>query len=125
MMNCPKCNAQMDRVQLAGIDVDRCAGCKGLWFDQGELDALRAIDESEMLDLGLPAIGIEFNGQHDIDCPRCDDIALLTRRVNGNGMTVEHCPSCQGSFLDAGEFTAYKHRGLFAPLRTLYSRLSA
>ena len=124
-MNCPKCHAAMDHVRLNGIEIDRCSGCKGLWFDNGELRAMRAISDSEMLDLGLPALGFAFNGQHDIDCPRCQDIALLTERVNGGTVTVEHCPQCQGSFLDAGEFTAYKQRGMFAPLRTLYSRLSA
>ncbi|HEX4909181.1 MAG TPA: zf-TFIIB domain-containing protein [Permianibacter sp.] len=124
-MNCPKCHAAMDHVHLNGIEVDRCSGCKGMWFDTGELDAMRAIDDSEMLDLGSPALGQAFNGQHDIDCPRCEDIALLTRRINGGSVTVEQCPRCRGSFLDAGEFTAYKYRGMFAPLRNLYTRLTA
>lgn len=124
-MNCPKCHAKMDHAQLNGIQIDRCSGCKGLWFDTGELAALGAISDSEMLDLGLPALGVEFNAQHDIDCPRCEDIALVVRQFNGSSLTVDQCPHCQGSFLDAGEFTAYKYRGMFAPLRTLYSRLSA
>ena len=123
-MNCPKCLAAMDRVLLNGIEIDRCSGCKGLWFDNGELNALRAIEDSEMLDLGLPALGQEFDRQHGADCPRCEDIALIGKRVHG-ALTVEQCPHCQGSFLDAGEFTAYKYRGMFAPLRTLYTRLSA
>lgn len=124
-MKCPKCHATMDSVRLHGVEIDRCSGCKGLWFDNGELDSLGAIHDSEMLDLGSPAVGKAFNGLHDIDCPRCSDIALLTKQLNGSGLTVEQCPQCQGRFLDAGEFTAFKHRGPLAPLRTLYSRLTA
>jgi len=123
-MNCPKCHARMAAVSLYGIEIDRCSGCKGLWFDNDELDALGAIDDSEMLDLGLAAVGHQFNAQHNIDCPRCEEVALMTTRINGGNLTVEQCPQCQGRFLDAGEFTAYKYHGPLAPLRTLVSRLT-
>ncbi|MEZ4367846.1 MAG: zf-TFIIB domain-containing protein [Kofleriaceae bacterium] len=42
-MNCPRCNAatlvQLDR---AGIEIDRCVRCRGIWLDRGELDKLIA-----------------------------------------------------------------------------------
>ncbi|MCK5194738.1 MAG: zf-TFIIB domain-containing protein, partial [Desulfobulbaceae bacterium] len=32
-MNCPKCNAMMEKVEYHSIVVDRCTRCKGIWFD--------------------------------------------------------------------------------------------
>ena len=40
-MECPKCEASMQRVLHQGIEVDRCTQCKGLWFDYLEKDAMR------------------------------------------------------------------------------------
>lgn len=39
-MKCPKCGEQMAEVELAGIKVDRCDGCEGIYFDHGELEIL-------------------------------------------------------------------------------------
>lgn len=39
-MQCPKCGGPMDEVDLAGIDIDKCQDCKGIFFDHGELDVL-------------------------------------------------------------------------------------
>jgi Zn-finger nucleic acid-binding protein len=39
-MRCPKCGHEMAEEELAGIKVDRCAHCGGVFFDAGELDLL-------------------------------------------------------------------------------------
>jgi len=39
-MKCPKCGADMKEIALAGIQVDQCGGCQGIYFDQGELETL-------------------------------------------------------------------------------------
>jgi hypothetical protein len=39
-MKCPKCGGQMEEIDLAGIDIDKCQGCQGIYFDNGELDIL-------------------------------------------------------------------------------------
>ena len=39
-MNCPKCSAEFETVSFKDIEVDRCTGCKGLWFDMLEKDDL-------------------------------------------------------------------------------------
>ncbi len=30
----------MEEIDLAGIDIDKCQGCQGIYFDTGELDIL-------------------------------------------------------------------------------------
>ena len=39
-MRCPKCGQQMSDEELAGIKVDRCGSCGGIFLDAGELDLL-------------------------------------------------------------------------------------
>lgn len=39
-IRCPKCAFQMDEQVRQGIIVDVCRGCRGVYFDDGEVDAL-------------------------------------------------------------------------------------
>lgn len=37
-MHCPKCGHKMVEVELEGIKVDKCTFCKGIYFDNGEVE---------------------------------------------------------------------------------------
>lgn len=37
-MRCPKCGATLAHEEYHGVEVDRCPDCKGVWFDQGEVE---------------------------------------------------------------------------------------
>ncbi len=39
-MNCPNCGAEMRERDRAGIRIDFCPDCKGVWLDRGELDKI-------------------------------------------------------------------------------------
>ena len=39
-MCCPKCGHAMVEVELEGIKVDKCTTCKGIYFDDGELEQI-------------------------------------------------------------------------------------
>ena len=39
-MKCPKCGQDMTEINLSGVMVDQCGGCKGIFFDAGEIDML-------------------------------------------------------------------------------------
>ena len=42
-MNCPRCEtASLTELDRAGISIDRCDGCRGIWLDRGELEKLIA-----------------------------------------------------------------------------------
>jgi len=41
-MKCPKCGSDLEEIDFHGVKVDRCKGCAGLWFDQGEFEILTA-----------------------------------------------------------------------------------
>ena len=39
-MRCPKCGDALKEIEMKAIKVDRCNGCSGIFFDNGELDIL-------------------------------------------------------------------------------------
>ena len=106
---CIKCGETLRPVEVAGVEVDYCAGCGGIWLDEGEIRALaarpaetlheiRAIDHQiadfHPTDPGLSA------GLLDKPCPACG--GKLTHATFGN-TGVEHCNACHGIFVDRGE----------------------
>ena len=106
-MFCPKCHASLDNVQLYGMRLHRCSGCKGIWCNDVDLNCLQELREAEMLDIGLPELGREFNHDKPKHCPQCVEQTLHTHAVPGHEhIEGEHCPQCRGWFLDAGELAA-------------------
>ena len=42
---CPKCGAALVALHYRGVEVDKCARCRGVWLDCGELDQVGAEKE--------------------------------------------------------------------------------
>ncbi len=51
-MNCPKCKASMEKVVFEGVEVDRCKGCQGIWFDFQEQKQLKSMKGAAAIDTG-------------------------------------------------------------------------
>lgn len=39
-LKCPRCGSDMAVLDIHGVAVDECTGCKGLFFDRGEMEDL-------------------------------------------------------------------------------------
>lgn len=39
-MRCPKCGMEMTTSNLAGVEIDCCVDCRGIYLDAGELDKI-------------------------------------------------------------------------------------
>lgn len=39
-MQCPKCGAPMQSYNRNGVQIEQCSGCRGIFLDYGELEAL-------------------------------------------------------------------------------------
>ncbi|MGH2714113.1 MAG: zf-TFIIB domain-containing protein [Thermoleophilaceae bacterium] len=37
-MRCPACGAELVELERAGVRIDACRQCRGVWLDRGELD---------------------------------------------------------------------------------------
>lgn len=109
-MQCPKCQGVMHRVTVEEYDVDRCGSCEGIWFDLREHDHLKDIRGSEeALDTGDPQRGRRMDEIRDIHCPRCNVKLIKLAFPEQPHIKYEQCATCGGAFLDAGEFTDFKH----------------
>ncbi len=39
-MKCPVCQVELKIAERAGIEIDYCPNCRGVWLDRGELDKI-------------------------------------------------------------------------------------
>lgn len=101
-MKCPGCSAPLVVVERESVELDWCVACRGLWFDEGELDLLaektgRRLDPE---DFGQDA---ELShGEAYRRCPRCD--ARMEKALVGDAppVLVDRCET-HGVWLDSGE----------------------
>jgi PAT family beta-lactamase induction signal transducer AmpG len=103
-MRCPKCRSDMQEIEIDGTIIDRCGSCKGLWFDEGEAEALGNKAAAAEIDTGAVSTGKKHNLIDDYRCPRCG--GHMEKKVDPQQRHIwyESCVDCHGSFFDAGEF---------------------
>lgn len=111
-MQCPKCSAGMEVIDFQDIEIDRCKRCHGIWFDRLEKEKLKQLQGSGEIDIGDDESAAEYNELVFVECPRC--FTMLDQAEQEDPYPkYEVCPTCHGSFFDAGEFRDYvaKSRG--------------
>ena len=118
-MKCPKCDQDMEAVEYQGIEVDRCRGCGGIWFDMLEAEYLKRIQGSEGIDVGDPETGEQLNTVDRVKCPKCREPMLRMVDNRQPHIWYESCPVCYGLFFDAGEFADFKEETILDFFRDL------
>jgi Zn-finger nucleic acid-binding protein len=101
----------MESVKLAGLELDGCPACRGLWFDAEELDASLRKDGAALGGLGSYFVKVETARSLDIPpafCPRCR-AALEPHHYDIElPLIIDVCPAGCGIWLDAGELARIK-----------------
>lgn len=120
-MECPKCQSEMETVTHQGIEVNRCTHCRGLWLDMMDRERLKAIDGSETVDDGDPAVGRRYNQIDRIDCPVCRTQMIRMVDPQQSHIWFESCGTCHGVFFDAGEFTDYRKQTVADIIRDIFT----
>lgn len=105
-MNCPVCSKTMVEADFGNVMVDVCKnGCKGIWFDWGELTRLD--ENSEGLGKALED-ALQYPRSNDakrpqLKCPKCA-IPMRSHKYKSNKeVNIDECYGCGGYFLDSGE----------------------
>jgi len=103
-MRCPVCKLETIVVEHAGIELDYCVRCQGLWFDATELDLLFG----SMGLTGAPsclaaAEPIEVTGEPGRKCPICQRLMSKARLGAERGVTIDRCAQGDGLWFDGGE----------------------
>jgi len=113
----------METVKHENVGIERCSGCRGLWFDMLEQEELKLLAGSESLDIGDKSIGKEFNAKDVYNCPKCKGVSMI-KMVDCEQPHIwyEACSSCHGVFFDAGEFKDYKEESIFDRFKSLLKK---
>lgn len=96
----------MEEIDCNDVMIDRCVGCKGLWFDRGEAERLSSEWLAEFIDTGDAAIGEQMDEIETISCPRCGTQMRRFLDITESQLQFEECDE-HGKFFDAGEFTIW------------------
>ena len=109
-MNCPRCEVELKVINLAGVEIDICSACDGVWFDSDELDRVYNFygDSLEQTELA-PAIARqssfmnEKEGEKELKCARCSKPMLRKKFDDECAVLIDGCEQGCGMWLDAGE----------------------
>jgi len=93
--HCPRCQLPMDIVKDAGIVVDWCKTCNGLWFDMGELN--RYITDRKSPERFIKDCSCT---KGKLPCPVCWE---PMDEVRTGHFVIDRCTECRGLWFDAGE----------------------
>jgi uncharacterized protein len=118
-IECPKCGHGMDEISYGGeLLIDRCTNCQGLWFGQREADLLNSKWMTEALKSGRFSNGNKRESVNDVACPRCGQNMQKAADPDQPHIWYEVCTD-HGIFMDAAEFTDFKHQTLSDWFRSL------
>ncbi|MBI3297016.1 MAG: zf-TFIIB domain-containing protein [Elusimicrobia bacterium] len=115
-MNCPRCHKPLAAVEVAGLEVDLCRDCEGVWFDGDELAAVMESQKDALKDSPVAKTweGIERKSDNPgtavLDCPRCGAKLERYRYQSSAPAIIDGCAKGCGVWLDDGELKkVYEH----------------
>ena len=100
---CPRDRSPLAARKLEGVTVDECPTCGGAFFDANELG--RATGDKELARYLSQVHGAATS---PMVCPACGHLMDLDKV---DGVEIDHCTSCLGVWLDAGEMDRLVARG--------------
>lgn len=113
----------METLNFKDVEVDRCTGCYGLFFDHLEKETLRKLEGSEVLDIGDEFLGATLNEILDVPCPKCHTKMNHVLHTDPFEIKFESCPSCKGAYFDAGEFRDYLEDEIYEQFQDVIDNL--
>jgi len=106
-MECPQCKEQMKQSTIGEITINECCLCRGMWFDHGQLDAVKdeVLPDMGWLDIDTWKEQAEFKVRMDpIFCPKCRNIPLTTIQDRKSMTEISICTQCKGTWVSSGQF---------------------
>lgn len=114
-MNCPVCdNVKMREVEKAGVTIDTCPQCKGVWLDRGELDKLMSDVRDVREDFNT------WQKQRDDDYERRDYDRRDGERRDYEQRNYEHNPSYDKNHYPQQGYKGKKKKSILDSLGDLF-----
>lgn len=103
-MNCPKCNSELEILNINDLALHYCKDCGGMWIKYATLKKM-----GEMLELKSELINpAEMENITVKETPRsCPNCTKTMDKVYFNGIIVDKCSACNGTWFDNGELSKY------------------
>lgn len=104
-MACPRCELGLSSAAPAGVRVDACGRCDGVFVDgDALLAALASPDVVDALRASLPRprAGIADGGRVYVKCPQCTTLMNRTQYAHGAKVVIDYCRR-HGVWFDGGE----------------------
>jgi Zn-finger nucleic acid-binding protein len=114
----------MQPITYQGVEIERCRNCWGIWFDDFELEDLKTMAGSEIIDIGDIEVGKDHNENEVIFCPKCVPSMLMVSEHDQKQPHIkyERCPECNGVYFDAGEFRDLKELTVKELFRSFFNK---
>lgn len=104
-MKCPKCNDSMEvNATKAGVLIDKCKSCKGIWLNSDELQFF--LDKTQKSNyIEFIANGLQDKKVTQLNCPSCNDKKLHEGLYPNSDILLDQCNECSGLYFDKLELT--------------------
>ena len=105
-MICPVCKCDMIVVEYHNIELDYCTGCKGVWFDSGELELLlesQGLEETKLFLDNILDSPEATSSEKKRKCPICGHKMKKTTIGEQPKILIDVCSEGHGLWFDGGE----------------------
>lgn len=109
---CPRCELPLQAREVAGLIVDECARCNGLFLDEVAIGLVLADEHHDRANALLAALPRSKphplpppGARMYIKCPTCSTVMNRKLFATGSGIVVDVCKD-HGTFFDVGELPA-------------------
>jgi len=99
-MECTVCKNEMIILELNKVEIDYCTGCKGIWFDSGELELI--FSESERKSIAESFIFTSNRKENKKRCPICKK-KMDKIEYKNSGIVIDRCSKNHGLWFDNEE----------------------
>ena len=109
-MKCPRDGTALARVELLGVELDKCHKCDGIWLDRGELDKIREANLPDVEEVLEEKYGDPEYDEGTVDghmrCPRCNGRLRRQSYTFTKQIKIDSCDTCYGIWIDDRELNA-------------------
>ena len=101
-MNCPACAAELEELQIGGVRLQHCKGCRGTLLAKSDVRVLSKADISAQAALRVETEELVVRAPKVLRCPSCGK-PMLSYAFGGGNTRAEGCEACERAFFDGGE----------------------
>jgi Zn-finger nucleic acid-binding protein len=105
-MKCPQCKTTMIVVERNQVELDFCTSCRGIWFDEGELELLLndvTGRDSQAVLSGLLNSAPIISTEQRFKCPICRKHMQKIDIGRCGSLVIDACKEKHGAWFDGGE----------------------